>query len=93
MVTEGRERQAPTEDDDGKIGIIVNGRVKFVTSERVTYDEVVALAGPLPTGPYVEVTVTYRGSAERISAGELLPGKSVRVHSRTTFNVTTTDKS
>ncbi len=82
-----------TEDKD-RIKIIVNGREKVVTSEELSYDEVVRLAfDPPPFGPDIMITVTYRNGAGRPPEGTLIAGQSVKIQDGTVFNVTATDKS
>ena len=80
--------------DDKSIEIIVNGRKKFVLSDEVSFEEVVKLAyDPTPSGPSIEITVTYRGGAGRPPEGRLFKGESVKVKEGTVFNVRVTDKS
>lgn len=74
--------------------IIVNGRPKTVESDRLSFEEVVALAfDPVPSGPNVAITVTYRHAAQRPDQGMLIEGQSVKIKNGTVFNVTATDKS
>ena len=81
-------------DDKDKVQIIVNGRKKVVTSDELTFVEVVLLAyDPVPSGPYIEITVTYRDGAGRPPDGRLLPDQEVKIQNGTIFNVTVTDKS
>ena len=81
-------------DDKDKVHIIVNGRKRVVTSDELTFDEVVLLAyNPVPSGPYIMLTVTYRDGAGRPPEGRLLPGQKVKIQDGTVFNVTVTDKS
>ncbi len=43
------------------VTIIVNGQQHEFSKTDITYDEVVALAFPNPpTGPYIEISVSYR---------------------------------
>lgn len=74
--------------------VIVNGREREVDHRRLTFDEVVRLAfDPVPSGPNVLLTVSYRHAADD-RKGTLLPGESVEIKDRgTVFNVTATDKS
>jgi hypothetical protein len=72
--------------------IIVNGKEKKVTSEIVTFDEVVHLAfNPLPPGK--DFTVTYRDAVKPKAHGTLVEGETVTVKDGTTFHVTPTNKS
>jgi hypothetical protein len=81
-------------DDKVRVQIIVNGRKKVVTSEELTFGEVVLLAyDPVPSGPYIEITVTYRKGGGRPPEGRLFPDKEVKIQNGTIFNVTVTDKS
>jgi hypothetical protein len=74
--------------------IIVNAREKTVTSSIVTFDQVVQLAfNPVPIGPNVLLTVTYRHAASTPDTGTLVQGQSVDVRNGTNFTVRATDKS
>lgn len=74
--------------------IIVNGREKVVASKELTFDEVVALAfDPVPTGPYICLTVTYRRGQGNKPEGTLHEGESLKVKDGMIINVTATDKS
>jgi hypothetical protein len=72
--------------------IIVNGRKKEVKNKTIGFDEVVALSG-LPAGENILFTVTYTHADEHRADGTLVAGGSVRIKNKTTFNVTTTNKS
>ncbi len=72
--------------------IIVNGKEKKVTSDVVTFNEVVHLAfNPLPPGK--DFTVTYRDADKPKAHGTLVEGETVIVKDGTTFHVTPTNKS
>jgi Multiubiquitin len=74
--------------------IFVNGRKKVVTTRDLSFDEVVAMAfNPVPTGPNVMFTITYRHGPRANREGHLLEGGTVTVKSGMVFNVTRTDKS
>lgn len=74
--------------------IIVNARKRTVATAKLTYDQVVALAfDPVPTGPNVLITVTYRHGPKENREGELQPGQSVTIKNEMIFNVIPTDKS
>lgn len=73
--------------------IVVNGRQKVVTTVELTFDEVVALADGLPSGPNIVYTVTYRRAEGNKPEGSLTEGHSVKVKDGTIFNVIATDKS
>ncbi len=81
-------------DEKEKVQIIVNGRKKVVNSDEISFDVVVLLAyDPVPSGPYIEITVTYRDGAGRPPNGRLFPDQKVKIQKGTIFNVTITDKS
>ena len=74
--------------------IFVNGRKKIVTVRELSFKAVVALAfDPVPTGPNVMFTVTYRHGPHQNPKGDLLPGAVVKIKGGMIFNVTQTDKS
>lgn len=92
---------APAQPHDGEasghsdtITVIVNGRLREVDHTLLTFDEVVRLAfDPVPTGPNVLLTVSFRNAADE-KKGTLIEGQSVVVKEHgTVFNVTATDKS
>ena len=92
-VTEFKTFTAVATDDKGRIEIIVNTRPRIVTTDEVSYDEVVKLAfDPPPTGPNWEIVVSYRNGAGRPPDGRLRPGGTVKIKEGTVFNVTATDK-
>lgn len=74
--------------------IIVNGRKQKVSTDELSYEQVVDLAyndNP-PAGPNIVITVTYR-NAEDHKQGTLAAGQTVNIRNGTIFNVTATDKS
>lgn len=72
--------------------IIVNGRRREVTQDRLTYREVVHLAFPDdPPDPNVIYTVTYANPHGK--DGVLVEGQSVEVKNGMSFNVTKTNRS
>ncbi len=76
------------------VTIIVNGQAHEFPKTDITYDEVVALAfANPPTGPYIEISVTYRRGQGQKPEGTLAPGGEVKVKDGMIFNVTATDKS
>lgn len=82
------------DDDKDKITLFVNGRPKIVTKNELKYDEVLELAfNPIPTGPYILITISYKDAAGRPTEGILRPDGSVKVHDGTTFDVDATDNS
>jgi hypothetical protein len=82
------------ENHDKKITIIVNSRKKEVTTNMLSFDQIVALAfDPLPTGPNIMFTITYRRGPHANPEGSLVEGGSVEIKEEMVFNVTATDKS
>jgi Multiubiquitin len=73
--------------------IYVNTKEKEVSEKELTFDKVVELAQPLPSGPNYEYTVDYRKAAGEKHKGELMPGETVEIKDGTIFDVTATDKS
>lgn len=74
--------------------IIVNAREKKVTTNELSYEEVVNLAyndNP-PSGPGIVITVTFRNAAGH-EQGSLAAGQSVEIRNGTIFDVTATNKS
>lgn len=73
--------------------VTVNGRQKTLTTNTLTFDEVVELAYPGgPRGDNWAYTVGYR-RAEGNKSGSLSAGDSVKVKDGMVFDVTQTDKS
>lgn len=74
--------------------VVVNGRERTVDAEKLTFDEVAALAPtPVPTGENVLVTITYRRGHGSKPEGSLLPGGTVKPKDGMVFVVSATDKS
>ena len=80
--------------------IVVNARERKVSrkdladGEEISFKQVVGLAfDPVPEGPYIEFTVSYRNAAGRPTEGRLRPGQGVKIHDGTVFNATYTDRS
>jgi hypothetical protein len=80
-------------DQDKDVRIVVNGRKKVISDKELSFDEVLALADGLPSGPYIVYTITYRRGHGNKPEGTLAEGESVRVKDGMIFNVTATDKS
>jgi hypothetical protein len=77
-----------------ELTIIVNARKKEVTSKELTFDQVVALAfNPVPSGPNIVITVTYRHGPHQNSEGVLAQGEHVWIKNGMVFNVKATDRS
>ena len=88
-----QDGHGPHEASGKTITIVVNGRERTVDKKELTFAEVIALAfDPVPTGPYVTFTVTYR-RAHGNKEGSMVEGDSVKVKDGMIFNVTVTDKS
>ena len=74
--------------------IVVNAREVFVESRRLSYEQVVALAfNPVPVGPDIILTVTYRKGPRQNPKGTLAPGESVVIKNGMIFVVTQTNRS
>lgn len=74
--------------------IVVNGREKVVTKNRLSFDEVVILAFTTPpNGPNIMFTITYRNGPRQNPEGTLSEGGKVKIKDGMIFNVTATDKS
>lgn len=77
-----------------EITIIVNGKRKEVVGRKESFDELVALAfNPVPTGPNIMFTITYRNGPRQNPEGTLLEGGKVKIRDGMIFDVTPTDKS
>jgi len=74
--------------------IIVNGRPRKWSDDKISYNDLVGLAynNNPPTGQDVVITVTYSKGVDR-DQGSLLPGDSVPVKSGMVFDVTATTRS
>jgi hypothetical protein len=71
--------------------VIVNGRPKKVSSDELSYEDVIALAFETPpSGENVVITVSWRHGNDN---GTLTAGNSVAVKDGMKFDVTATDKS
>ena len=80
--------------DNKPVSIVVNGRPKEVTTEEVTFDELVDRAFDDPArGPQIVFTITFRNAGGRFEEGELDEGQRVKVKDGTVINVTRTDQS
>ncbi len=76
------------------VTIIVNGRSKDVTTEEISFDELVDLAFDDPArGPQIVFTITFRNAGGRVEEGELDEGHRIKVQDGTVVNVTRTDQS
>jgi hypothetical protein len=85
--------EASADHEKKEITIIVNGTQKTVEKGKLSFDQIVKLAYPIP--PYGEKTlfsVTYR-RAKGEKEHTLDEGQSVEVTQRMMFDVTATDRS
>jgi hypothetical protein len=74
--------------------IAVNAQKKEVAEPKLTFDEVVKLAYPIPPeGQNILFTIKYRKGPAVNPKGSLLEGQSVRVKDGMIFDVTPTDRS
>jgi hypothetical protein len=74
--------------------IVVNARKKQVKGPTITFDQAVALAfNPVPNGPNIVITVTYRHGPHQNPEGILAEGESVRIKNEMVFHVKATDRS
>ncbi len=74
--------------------IIVNGRKKEVSTKTLSFDQVVALAfNPVPVGPNVQFSVTYRKGPRKNHEGTLTERETVRIKDGMIFDVSETNKS
>ncbi|HKY09691.1 MAG TPA: multiubiquitin domain-containing protein, partial [Candidatus Binatia bacterium] len=77
-----------------KVTIIVNGREKEWAKKKISFEEVVAIAFPVPpAGQCIVYTVTYHQGPPHRPEGTLTEGDSVKVRDGMVFNVRFTDKS
>jgi len=80
--------------DHKEITIVINGIAKVIEKERLTFDEIIALAfdNP-PTGEGVQFTVQFsRGHSDK-PKGTLIEGQSVQTKDGMEFDVTPTNRS
>lgn len=81
-------------DQAKEFTIIVNGRKKTVKKRKLSFNDVVALAfDPVPTGPNIMFTITYRHGPHANPEGTLIEGGHAKIKDGMIFNVTQTDKS
>ncbi|MBV8370701.1 MAG: multiubiquitin domain-containing protein [Candidatus Eremiobacteraeota bacterium] len=74
--------------------IFVNTRERHVNGQTISYDGLVRLAfDPVPTGPNVAFTITYRRGPHEHPEGIVAPGQTVPIKDGEIFNVTRTDRS
>ncbi|MGI5438645.1 multiubiquitin domain-containing protein [Streptomyces shenzhenensis] len=74
--------------------ILVNTREKTVHKDTLTFEEVVYLAfDPVPSGPNILITVSFRHAHQKPADGTLTAGSSIEIKNGTVFTVVATDKS
>jgi hypothetical protein len=74
--------------------IFVNTREKDVTTDTLTFEDVVKLAfGTVPTGDGILITVLFHHADQHPADGSLLPGQTVKIKNNTSFDVTQTNRS
>ena len=90
---QGHEDSRPGRGEH-EIPIFVNGRKKSVAPGVLSFEQLVSLAfDPVPTGPNILFTMTYRHGPKENPDGNLFPGGSVVLKPGMVFNVSATDKS
>ncbi|MFG1343183.1 multiubiquitin domain-containing protein [Xanthobacter autotrophicus] len=76
------------------VTIGVNGELYETTEARLSFEELVKIAYPVPpTGTCIEFTVTYRDGPPANPKGTLTAGHSVKIKNGMKFDVTATDRS
>jgi len=76
------------------ITVGVNGEPYETTETRLSFEELVKIAFPVPpTGTLIEFTVTYRDGPPANPKGTLTAGHSVKIQNKMKFDVTATDRS
>lgn len=86
--------RSQVQDHKERFKIIVNARPKEVTDDEQSFNQIVALAfNPVPSGPNIVFTVSYRKGPKENPEGTMAPGQTVEVKDGMVFDVTATDKS
>lgn len=90
-----QEKDVNEKGRDEMFNIIVNGRLKIVATEELSFEQIVKLAFPNPPlGQSTIYTVTFKNADQKRSEGTLTPGQTVKVREEgTVFNVTETSQS
>jgi hypothetical protein len=92
----GAEHEGRNNKPEGQpktITIFVNAEARTVTDKEISFEEVVALASGLPSGPNILYSVSYqRGHGEK-PTGTLDAGCTTKVKQERIFSVTATDRS
>lgn len=77
-----------------EVKIVVNGEEKETSETRLSFNEVVAIAFPVPpSGENIMFTITYRKGPAANLKGTLTETGSVKVKKGMIFDVTATDRS
>lgn len=78
-----------------EVTIIVNGKQKLWKKSRISFDEVVVLAGfgAMLEDPNAVLTVTYTNGPKKNPEGSMVRGDKVRVRNKMIFNASATNKS
>lgn len=76
-----------------QITIYVNAEPHIVPDKDISFEEVVALARGLPTGPNILYGVTYQRGHGNKPMGTLVAGQTTKVKDEMIFSVTATDRS
>lgn len=81
--------------DKKSVTVFINGARAVLTKERVSYEELIALAfnNNPPTGDAVQITVQYTKGHSDKPKGALVEGQSVKVKEGMEFDVTATNRS
>ncbi len=76
-----------------QITIYVNAEPQIVLDKDISFEEVVALARGLPTGPNILYGITYQRGHGNKPMGTLVAGQTTKVKDEMIFSVTATDRS
>lgn len=97
--TEADEQMGVPDGDENRgseraTTVFVNGRAKIVSTDHLSYTEVVRLAfADAVFNENTVYTVTYKRGHGSKPQGSMVDGDNVKVHEGMHFNVTRTDKS
>ena len=97
--TEADEQMGVPDGDENRssdcaTAVFVNGRKKIVSTDHLTYAEIVRLAfADAVFSENTVYTVTYKRGHGSKPQGSMVDGDNVKVHEGMQFNVTRTDKS
>jgi CO dehydrogenase/acetyl-CoA synthase alpha subunit len=89
-----QEQKTGDQKDKEVFHIVVNGQAKTVTSEVLTFAQIVALDFPNATQDANTIfTVTFKNADSKPSQGTLVAGESIKIKDGTILNVTPTNRS